>query len=190
MTSPHREEMRRLADRILAEIGRPAGKSGGRMEEESRMTRSGTLTLSAMATLATTVTSFWEVYGEEHPENMAFRHVHWQKVRDLDAEVRREHYSRVDLSRVDADMEALLYACVVLDHFTVRPLAEPGQVAAPPLYSAAQAGLRVVFERGSWLATWIKLEEPTFQPDCVRRQVLAITQSAAGTLRYRDLAAA
>jgi hypothetical protein len=36
------------------------------------MTRTGTLTLSAMATLATlatTVTSFWEVYGEEHPEN-------------------------------------------------------------------------------------------------------------------------
>jgi hypothetical protein len=53
-----------------------------------------------------------------------------------------------------------------------------------------QAGLRVVFERGSWLATWIRLEEPTFQPDTVRRQLLAITQSADGTLRYRDLAAA
>ncbi len=190
MISTSREEMRRLADRILAEIGRPAAKAGGRKEEESRMTRSGTLTLSAMATLATTVTSFWEVYGEEHPENMALRQVHWQKVLDLDAEVRREHYSKVDLSRVDADMEALLYACVVLDHFTVRPLAEPGQVVTPPLYSAAQAGLRVVFERGSWLATWIKLEEPTFQPECVRRQVLAITQRADGTLRYRDLAAA
>ncbi len=154
------------------------------------MNRSGSLTLSAMATLTSAVTSFWEAYGEENPADMAARHAHWRNVRELDAEVRREHYSKVDLSRIDADMEALLYACVVLDHFTVRPLAEPGQVVTPPLYSATQAGLRVCFERGSWLATWIKLEEPTFQPECVRRQVLAITQSADGTLRYRDLAAA
>ncbi len=153
------------------------------------MNRSGPLTLSAMTTLTATVTSFWEVYGEEHPENMAFRRVHWQKVLDLDAEVRREHYSKVDLSRTDADMEALLYGCVVLDHFTPRPLAEPGMVATPPLYTPAQAGLRVVFERGSWFATWIRLEEPTFQPDSVRRQLLAITRNADGTLRYRDLAA-
>ena len=159
------------------------------LEDGQRMNRSGSLTLSAMVTLATTVTSFWEAYGEENPADMAFRRAHWQKVRDLDAEVRREHFSRVDLSRGDADMEALLYACVVLDHFTVRPLAEPGMVATPPLYTPDQAGLRVFFERGSWLATWIRLEEPTFLPASVRRQLLAITQSADGTLRYRDLAA-
>lgn len=154
------------------------------------VTRSGTATLSAMVSLATAVTSFWEAYGEENPEDMAVRHVHWQQVRDLYAEVRREHYSKVDLSQVVADMETLLYACVVLDHFTMLPLAEPGKVITPPLYSAAQAGLRVFFERGSWYATWIKLEEPPFQPDSVRRQLLVIEQHEDGTLRYRDLAAA
>jgi hypothetical protein len=154
------------------------------------MTRSGSLTLSAMVSLSTAVTSFWEAYGEESPADMAARHVHWQKVRDLYAEVRREHDSKVDLSQVDSGMEEVLYGCVVLDYFTMRPLAEPGKVITPPLYSAAQAGLRVFFERGSWYATWIKLEEPLFQPDSVRRQLLVIEQSADGTLRYRDLAAA
>jgi hypothetical protein len=154
------------------------------------MTRSGSLTLSAMVSLSTAVTSFWEAYGEENPVDMAARHVHWRKVRDLYAEVRREHDSKVDLSQVDSGMEEVLYGCVVLDHFTIRPLAEPGEVITPPLYSAAQAGLRVFFERGSWYATWIKLEEPAFQPDSVRRQLLVIEQSADGALCYRDLAAA
>ena len=139
--------------------------------------------------LATAVTSFWEAYGEENPAEMAARHAHWRNVRELYEEVRREHYSKVDLSRTDSGMEEVLYGCVVLDHFTPRPLAEPGMVATPPLYTPDQAGLRVVFERGSWFATWIRLEEPTFQPDSVRRQLLAITRNADGTLRYRDLAA-
>jgi len=47
------------------------------LEERQRMNRSGPLTPSAMATLATTVTSFWEAYGEENPADLAFRHVHW-----------------------------------------------------------------------------------------------------------------
>jgi hypothetical protein len=147
-------------------------------------------TLSAMVTLATAVTSFWEAYGEVSPEDMAVRHVHWQNVLDLDAKVRQEHHSKVDLSQIDSGMEALLYGCVVLDHFTMLPLADPGKVLTPPLYSAAQAGLRIFFERGSWYATWIKLEEPLFQPDSVRRQLLVIEQSEDGALRYRDLAAA
>jgi hypothetical protein len=154
------------------------------------VTRSGTATLSAMVTLATAVTSFWEAYGEENPEDMAVRHVHWQNVLDLDAKVRQEHYSKVDLSQVDVSMEEVLYACVVLDHFTMRPLAEPGKVITPPLYSPAQAGLRVFFERGSWYATWIRLEEPAFQPDSVRRQLLVIEMDSAGGIRFRDMSAA
>ncbi len=154
------------------------------------MNRSGSLTLSAMATLASAATSFWEVYGEENPGDLAFRHVHWQKVLDLDAEVRREHFSKVDLSRDDAAMAALLYGCVVLDFFTVRPLAEPGKVALPPSYNAIQAGLYVFFERGSWRAAWNRLEDPAFQSKGVRVQLFAIEQDSDGTLCYRDLLAA
>ena len=150
----------------------------------------GPLASAEQVRLSAAVTEFWEVYGEENPEEMAVRHVHWQNVRDLDAKVRREHYSKVDLSQIDSDMEEVLYGCVVLDHFTMLPLAEPGKVITPPLYSAAQAGLRIFFERGSWYATWIKLEEPPFQSDSVRRQMLVIEQREDGALRYRDLAAA
>jgi len=142
-----------------------------------------------MVRLTTAVTHFWEAYGEENPGDLAARHAHWRNVLDLHAEVRREHFAKVDLSRVDPDMEEVLYGCVVLDYFTVRPLAEPGKVATPPLYGAAQAGLRIFFERGSWIATWINLEEPTFQPESVRRQLLVIEQDEGGDLRYRDLAA-
>jgi hypothetical protein len=151
------------------------------------MNKHGSLTLSAMVTLATAATSFWEVYGVENPGDLAFRHVHWQKVLDLDTEVRRECFSKVDLSRDDAAMAALLYGCVVLDFFTVRPLAEPGKVALPPSYTAIQAGLYVFFERGSWRATWNRLEDPALPSQGVRVQLFAITQNEDGTLCYRDL---
>jgi hypothetical protein len=148
------------------------------------------LALEDLVLVAAAVSSFWETYGEENPEDTAHRCFHWHNVVVLHAKVRQQHYSRVDLSRVGRKMEELLYSCVVLDHFTPRPLAEPGQVISPPLYTAEQAGLRVFFERGAWWATWIKLEEPFFQPDSVRRQLFVIEQGEDGALRYRDLAAA
>ena len=139
--------------------------------------------------LAAEVERFWDTHGDERPEEATARREHWNQVLTLAAEVRRNLHGRVDLSRVEKATEAQLYACVVLEYFTPRPLAEPGAVVSPPLYSPQQAGLRIFFEKGSWHAAWTRLEEPLFQPVEVRWQWITIERAEPGFLRFRDAAA-
>lgn len=136
--------------------------------------------------LSAAVERFWDTHGEERPGEAATRREHWSQILKLEVEIRKELHGRVDLSRVDREMEAQLYACVVLEYFNPRPLAEPGVVVSPPLYSPQQAGLRVFFERGSWHAAWTRLEEPLFQPVEVRWQWITIEEGEPGLLRFRD----
>jgi hypothetical protein len=136
--------------------------------------------------LSTEVERFWETYSADRPGEAAARREHWNRVLELDEQVRRELHGRVDLSRVDEETEARLYACLVLQYFTPRPLSQPGVVLSPPLYSPQQAGLRVFFERGSWHAGWTRLEEPLFQPVEARWQWITIEEAEPGFLRFLD----
>jgi hypothetical protein len=151
------------------------------------MTQAATYPSAVKLTAA--VTEFWAAHWEEHPQDEELRRAHWRNVQKLHEIVRADQHAKVDLARSNGEMEKVLYVCVVLDYFTPRPLETPGTVATPPLYSAEQAGLRVFHERGAWLATWIKLEEPPFQPESVRRQLLVIERGENGALCYRDLSA-
>ncbi len=150
------------------------------------MTEATILIPAALTSLTAEVTRFWETHGEDRPGESAARREHWNRILEMGAEVRKELQGRVDLSRVDKETEEQLYACVVLEHFTPRPLAEPGAVLSPPLYSPQQAGLRVFFESGSWHAAWTRLEEPLFQPAEQRWTWLRIEEAEPGLLRFRD----
>lgn len=149
------------------------------------MTEATTLTPEALTHLAAEVSRFWEIHGEERPGENAARLEHWSNIRNLHEAVREELQKNVDLSRIDRETEAQLYACVVLEYFTPRPLAEPGVVVSAPLYSPQQAGLRVFFERKSWHAAWTRLEEPLFQPVEVRWQWITI-ENGEPFLRFLD----
>lgn len=150
------------------------------------MTEATILIPAALTNLTAEVTRFWETDGEDRPGESAARREHWNRVLELDEQVRKELHGRVDLSRVDQETEARLYACVVLECFTPRPLSQPGVVLSPPLYSPQQAGLRVFFEKGSWHATWTRLEEPLFQPVEQRWAWITIEAAEPGLLRFLD----
>jgi hypothetical protein len=54
------------------------------------------------------------------------------------------------------------------------------------MFAGKQAGLRVFFEKGSWYATWTRLEEALFQPVEQRWTWLRIEEAEPGLLRFRD----
>lgn len=141
---------------------------------------------SILNDLSAAVERFWETHGNDRPGEAAARREHWNQILELDEQVRKELHGRVNLSRVDKETEAQLYACVVLEYFTPRPLSQPGTVLSPPLYSPQQAGLRVFFERGSWHAGWTRLEVPLFQPVEARWRWITIEEGEPGFLRFRD----
>src|SRR5436305_5276085 len=93
-----------------------------------------------------------------------------------------------DLDRVDAATHRRLYDHVVQQVFTAKQLEPAGDVWVPR-YTPQQAGLKVFFLYGRWLATWLPLETPRDLPASERRELVrfVIDPRAPGGISLEDV---
>ena len=109
----------------------------------------------------------------------------WVCVRELDSFL-AEPPPEVNLTAADAETQQRLYDFVVGVHFTPALTHDPGDVFIPR-YTPEEAGLRVYFEKGRWLATWLKLEEDATLPEAERRELVVIDRNEEHRLFLRDV---
>ena len=84
----------------------------------------------------------------------------------------------LDLNAESEVTRRLLYRIVVQDNFTDEPP-----------YTAEQAGLKIVYLGGRWLATYLKLEVPSDAPESQRRELLVLSENPnrLGGLYYYEV---
>ena len=94
----------------------------------------------------------------------------------------------LDLTRAGAATHRRLYDHVVQQVFTAKQLEPAGDVWVPP-YTPEQAGLKVFFLCGRWLATWLQLETPWDLPESERRELVrfVIDPRAPGGISLEDV---
>jgi hypothetical protein len=120
--------------------------------------------------------------GSQDLDEEVLRRALWSAARALDPLLRDEH-TPVGLD-LDQDGEAtrqVLYDFVVWDYFTARTLEDEGDICVPR-YTPEECGLRVVFDYGRWLVTWLKLEKDSSQPEATRRELLVFQKDENGNL--------
>jgi hypothetical protein len=106
----------------------------------------------------------------------------WSAVQGLEAVLRDEHDPvGLDLHQSDEATRRILHDFVIWDYFTPRALADPGHVTVPR-YTPEECGLRVFFEHGRWLVTWLELEKDNSQPEAKRRELLVFEKDEDGHL--------
>ncbi|MFY9820180.1 MAG: hypothetical protein WAM82_02290 [Thermoanaerobaculia bacterium] len=95
--------------------------------------------------------------------------------------------SHLDLSVFSEATRQGLYEAVAAENFRSAKL-ESGEDSVPQ-YTAAQAGLEVVWAWGRWFATWWKLELPDTLPEAERREILLLQENRRrpGTLAYGEV---
>jgi len=74
------------------------------------------------------------------------------------------------------EMQRRLYDLVVEQEFTPKAGADPDDTWVPP-YTAEEAGLKVTYHHGRWLAEWRKLEVPDTAPEEEQWELLCLRES-------------
>ncbi|HYN20493.1 MAG TPA: hypothetical protein VE078_06005, partial [Thermoanaerobaculia bacterium] len=118
-------------------------------------------------------------------EEARMRRSLWACVRELDSYL-TEPPPEVDLTAADSATQQRLYDFVVGVHFTPALTHDPGDVFIPR-YTPEEAGLRVYFEKGRWLATWVKLEEDASLSEAERHELVVIDRNEEHGLLLRDV---
>lgn len=111
----------------------------------------------------------------------------WAAVRDLDPLLSEAQLPQdVDLTKDDPTVQQLLYALVVRDYFSVRLLADEGDIDVPQ-HTPEECGLQVFFQFGRWFVTWTKLEENMNRPEGLTRELLRFERDSSGQLVFTEV---
>ena len=111
----------------------------------------------------------------------------WTAVRGLESMLRDEHEPvDLDLTRNDEATRLILYDYVIWGYFTPRALDDSGYMTLPR-YTPEECGLRVYFEHGRWIVTWLMLEKDSSQPEAERRELLVFEKHQDGDLYLAEV---
>lgn len=106
----------------------------------------------------------------------------WSAVHELEPMLRDELAPvDLDLNQNEEAKRQILYDFVVWDYFTPHALEDSGEITVP-CHTPEECGLRVYFEHGRWMVTWLRLELDSSQPEAERRELLVFDKDENGHL--------